>query len=518
MSNVKHLWVNADGQNGWMWKSLASGLGKRLGLRPVLIVQSEQDKRLYEKQADIPYDGEIVVREDVYAYVVRGGDPGEMSEDVIRQALAIEADYGIQIIRDLLAADRHLGRGFMVGGKGYPKSKTSESATLATAIGACVRGFRFAENLFRDFSPGLMIGLGSPQGLFARPLAEICRRNGVPIRCLESTRFGANFYWAEDPFENSEAFVRFLAGRPGPSPEEVESVQQRVAPNIFSASEGANAFYRKSTSIRYLAAQAAKTVAQYYYGRMRGYRKALVGIPPYRRVAEAMRIKCHYDFLNRVGVRDLLPYVGRRRVFFPLSTEPELTTTTLDLHLPNQLAIVLEIALALPPDAILFVKEHIWQFGLRDLNFYRTILEMPNVVLVHHDISGLDLIKSCDLVCVMVGSSGHEAAALGKHVLRYGRQGPTFLMPHVHRADGYTDRALIRRLLDDNTPESVMRRKRDGARYFLAMEEFGFDLSRVDLYARRHPLDDSEIGHLFDGLSASLAPYRAGMEPARAKT
>lgn len=182
-----------------------------------------------------------------------------------------------------------------------------------------------------------------------------------------------------------------------------------------------------------------------------------------------------------------------------------MTTTALDVYLPHQMAIIHDIALSLPPDAVLFVKEHIWQIGLRDTAFYRAILEIPNVVMVHHEIPGIDLVKQCDLVCTMTGSSGHEAAALGIPAIRYGRQGTIFVLPHVHRADEGRIEDLIRKILADDDPASRQKRRVDGATYVKAMEGFGFDLSSIDFFSRKKPLDEDEVELLSRPLKASLS-------------
>lgn len=504
MTPGKYLWVNTDGQNGWLWKSLASGLGKRLGLRPLLIVQSEQDKRHYLKQDPTGFDGEIVVREDVYGAVVSGISLKDSVEEVHRSATEIEMTYAIAIVRDLLMSDRHLGRGYMLGGKGYGKSKTSRAATFDASLAGCVRMFRQAEAMFKRYAPGLMICLSSPQGIFGRPFAEVCRKNGISLRCLESGRLGSIFYWAEDPFENSLAFEQVYASTPNPTEQEVEEARQAIAPNSLQTSAGAQAYYRRSTTLPYVARWLLTHTARYYYGRLRGYRKAFVGPGPLDRAREAISLVRQFHFLDRHGLRDLSRFSGRRKVFFPLQVEPEQTTTAIDVFLPNQMAIIHDIAISLPPDAVLLVKEHIWQFGLRDLQFYRALLDMPNVALVHHDIKGIDLVRQCDLICTMTGSTGHEAAMLGIPVIRYGQQGTIFVLPHVHRAQGRGDMALIRSLLNETSVEARWSRSQAGARYAKAMSRFGFDLAAIDFFSRRTPLADDELDELCRHLLGTL--------------
>ena len=48
--------------------------------------------------------------------------------------------------------------------------------------------------------------------------------------------------------------------------------------------------------------------------------------------------------------------------------------------------------------------------GWRDKKFYKEILDMPNVILIHPDVSNEEMINKTDLVITITGTSGLEAA------------------------------------------------------------------------------------------------------------
>jgi len=502
--SMKYIWFNTDGQSAWLWKALAMDLGARLGLKPLLIVQSEQDKQMYLRQEPAGFDGEIIVRKDVYGEVVDRQADAISEAEILERARRIEDKYGVFLVRDILMNDRHLGRGFKPGAKGYGRSATSEAATFIRSIFACVSMYEFAEAIFDKFPAGISVSFGGQLGMMGRPFADVCLANAVPLRSIDSARFGPWFYWSDDSYENSGRFEAVFASTPEPNDHDVRRIRETVAPNILHESEAATAFYEMSSTFIRRLLRSVISFARYYYGAMRGYRKSKVGILPFERLAAPFRFQAQMNFYLRRSTRDLSRFAGRKKVFFPLQMEPEMGTFSFDVYLPNQLSVIQEIALSLPPDAVLLVKEHIWQFGQRDLVFLKAIAEIPNVVLVDHRVRGFDLIKQCDLVCTLTGSSGHEAAILGIPVLRYGQRGIINVLAHVHRATGKDDKHLIRSLLSTESESRRKERQIAGAKFAIAVERFGFDVTGFDFVSRKKLALSSEVEALSNSMIQTL--------------
>jgi hypothetical protein len=120
------------------------------------------------------------------------------------------------------------------------------------------------------------------------------------------------------------------------------------------------------------------------------------------------------SFLNKNSFRTIPEYIPF--MFFPLHVEPERTISIDSPYYSNQLEIITNVARSLPIDYKLFVKEHPMQIvaGGRDLSFYKTILDLPNVCLIHPSIPSIELIKKCSLVITINGSAGFEGQFYGK--------------------------------------------------------------------------------------------------------
>ena len=109
-----------------------------------------------------------------------------------------------------------------------------------------------------------------------------------------------------------------------------------------------------------------------------------------------------------------------RYAVFPLHTEPEISLLLYGRPFLNQIEIVRALALSLPADMTLVIKEHPWMVGKRSLDSYRKFHEIPRVRIAAPETELRDLIADAALVAVLTGSSGIEAAVLKRPVVTLG--------------------------------------------------------------------------------------------------
>ena len=79
------------------------------------------------------------------------------------------------------------------------------------------------------------------------------------------------------------------------------------------------------------------------------------------------------------------------------------------------------IAKALPINFKLYVKEHPGQIQRtwRSKSEYEQIMNIPNVVLLHPNVSNEEIYEKCELVITIAGSSGFEALFYRKPVITF---------------------------------------------------------------------------------------------------
>lgn len=109
-----------------------------------------------------------------------------------------------------------------------------------------------------------------------------------------------------------------------------------------------------------------------------------------------------------------------RYCFYPLHTEPEVSLLVYGRPFLNQIEVIRALALSLPIDMVLVVKEHPWMVGKRSLDAYRKLLNIPRVQLVNPAMEARELISGAAFVAVVTGSVALEAAILGRPVVTFG--------------------------------------------------------------------------------------------------
>lgn len=116
-------------------------------------------------------------------------------------------------------------------------------------------------------------------------------------------------------------------------------------------------------------------------------------------------------------------------VYFPLSFQPERTTSPQGGIYHDQILAAETIASALPEGWELYVKEHPSQWWLRGkeryssaryAGYYERIAQIPRVRLVPIEISSFDLTERSKTVATITGTAGWEALVRGKSPIVFG--------------------------------------------------------------------------------------------------
>ena len=103
-------------------------------------------------------------------------------------------------------------------------------------------------------------------------------------------------------------------------------------------------------------------------------------------------------------------------VYFPLHIDQERTTLIETPFYTNQIEFIRNVVKSLPIDHVLYVKEHPTQSmrHWRSKEWYEEVMEIPNLTLIHPDISSQKLIENCSLLITISGTAALEAAFLQK--------------------------------------------------------------------------------------------------------
>jgi hypothetical protein len=108
-------------------------------------------------------------------------------------------------------------------------------------------------------------------------------------------------------------------------------------------------------------------------------------------------------------------------IFFPLIVEPERSLNIAAPFHTNLIEMVSQIVKSLPVGYKLYVKDHIAMNSRdwRSFSFYKQIMNLPNVKMIHHSIHPKTILSKCSLVITLGGTAGFEAAFYEKPTITF---------------------------------------------------------------------------------------------------
>jgi hypothetical protein len=482
----------ARSETRFFMTALARLLREQHGAWIVLYSGNAQETAFYQQHRDGAFD-EIVEAKTLHA-AARETPAAEAAE--IERARAFEARIGCTI-NFLSVSNRHLGRGYALGGFNHPRSRISEETGYAHLLHAYNECLAFWDREIP--ARRLTLLMNGP-----REAALMARLHGVAFRSIAGSRHRNLHYWAHNEFLESPEFAESYRGLAETPAEPVEL----DAPNTGHL-HYRTLFVRQRRALP-LIKRAAIEVARYAYWRLRGYEKAR-GYYLRENLAYFYRIWSQSRRLHKLATTTLADIAGRPFVFYPLHLEPETALQGLSPEYLCQLGLITAMARELPAGVLLAVKEHVTALGRRPTDFHRQIAEFKNVVLVDPLEHGVACTKAAAATVTICGSAGFEAAVMGRPVMALGRHNIYGQLPHVR---SLTDESqlgeALREALGGAFPND--RSRRDGARFLKAIVERSFDMRSysyqvVDRFEAESVRDASHA--LLRGLPAKAAALAA---------
>lgn len=170
-------------------------------------------------------------------------------------------------------------------------------------------------------------------------------------------------------------------------------------------------------------------------------------------------------------------------VYFPLQFQPEQTIDVQAPYFANQIEAVRLVAMSLPGDYTLAVKEHPAMVGYRAPSYLEKLARTANVKLIDYRIPSEQVIKNTDLIVSPSSTSIAEAAFYNKPAVQLGDLGTTLKLPNVFKHSDMPSLARkIREVLqiDLQTPEYERRLEN----YVAAAYDVGFEFNYRGVWER----------------------------------
>ncbi len=449
-----------------------------------LYCNTEQDAKFYALYLNSGLVDSITRTAVLYQAIVRR-DLDE--ETVLSRALALEAQLGTTINR-LAVTDRHLGRGYALGGFHHPRSRYSEQTNYLQMVHGYNELVDFWAREIEEKRPTLMVNCG----LVAELLAKA---DGIPVRGMIGSRYENYYYWGRNEFyETPEVEAAYHALEDAPESGDVDPYLSHMS---------LRKKFLRDTTLWGLARRMGHLTARKAYWRLRRYEKAKAYFLKdelafcWREWRDTRKL----DGASALSVADL---GWGQIVYYPLHTEPETALQAFSPEYFYQLSCIAALSRDLPAGVRLAVKETYAGVGRRPTDFYAQIREFKNVVMIKMMELGPEVIRRADAVATITGTGGFEAAVMGKPVISFGRHNIYNFLAHVLCVTDETElkshlAAALGRQIDP------ARAVRDGARFLTAVQATSFDLGEFDLVDLDR-FDPATIETAYGSLLESLSP------------
>ena len=155
-----------------------------------------------------------------------------------------------------------------------------------------------------------------------------------------------------------------------------------------------------------------------------------------------------------------------------------------------------QVAMSLPGDMTLVVKDHPAMFGLRDPKYLNKIKNLPNVKIIHYSVNPNEILKKTKLVIASTGTILFEAAIRRKPAIQMGGIIKTSMLPNVSLCKNYEE---LSNIISIKLKENLNDLKYDFEleNYISSMFESSFDTNYLGVWEKNQTGDINKITDFF---------------------
>jgi hypothetical protein len=182
--------------------------------------------------------------------------------------------------------------------------------------------------------------------------------------------------------------------------------------------------------------------------------------------------------------------------YLPLQFQPE---ESIDVQAPrfnNMLELARQVAMSLPGDMTLVVKDHPAMFGLRNPKYLNKIKNLPNVKIIHYSVNPNEILKKTKVVIASTGTILFEAAIRRKPAIQMGGIIKTSMLPNVSLCKNYEELSnIISIKLEENLND--LKYDFELENYISSMFKSSFDANYLGVWERNQTGDINKITDFF---------------------
>ena len=295
---------------------------------------------------------------------------------------------------------------------------------------------------------------------------QMCKKTGIKILMLNQSKFGYKCILSEELHKLDNVKTLDSVQYTGRTFEQLRNYLKS-----FNYSKQLISYKNKRSSSKYEKFKAAQEFlltpnsnikTHYpYFGRIK-----LRVI--FKEFLSSIKKRIRENYINKNLERD----IGEEKyILFTLHMEPERSLLLAAPFYTNQLETIRSIAKSIPIGYKLLVKEHFSQSirGWRNISFYKELSSIPNVSIIHPEVSIDKLIQKSSLVISVGGTVSFEACFYEKPSIIFADLGFS-MIKSISKLDNIEDLSNMIRKSLQNKPKVE-----DLDRYVTLMDEHSFD-------------------------------------------
>ena len=275
---------------------------------------------------------------------------------------------------------------------------------------------RFFENIIETIKPDFVIFPLTNSGRM-EIFYQLCLKLGIKILMLNSTRLGGMVFINEKA-EKIDYFEKEIY-------EKVENRSLDDLRNILYKTHSFDDMIKFSSQFLKSKKMALKAGIQFFL------------------FSKNSNLKTHYTYYGRHKIKIFFITIlwslkkryrlylinknltqtidDEKFIFFPFPIELERNLLIAAPFHTNLIELVTHIAKSLPIGYKLYVKDHVGMDtrDWRPFSFYKEIMDLPNVKMLHHNVHPKNILPKCSMVITIGGTSGFEAAFYEKPTITF---------------------------------------------------------------------------------------------------
>jgi hypothetical protein len=440
----------------------------------VIITPNSADVIKILKATNPNYTHIIIDEQNLLNEIKQSITPSKLME----MALAVENKYS-ETISMILSMDRHYGKGYLYNVHNHPNNPLSFT-TLEKRQHDIVAQINMWEQILSKYKAEVVFSQ------FNQKIPSmICRHLGIHYLSPALAKYDKKMLWSEDEFYQSKILSEKIKNN-------LKSLKSTDITDFdYIKDRAATISHAKA---RYDYWHTFKILFRHYYIHIKKYiydilqnRDNSNNNPFWGWFTSLATIPKTHKFFLKYGKKPT-ELKGKKIIFFPLHFEPEVSLYHFSPEFTNSMELIANVSKSLPADCVLVVKEHIHQFGLRSLEYYKQLQKIGNLCFAHPEVHSWDWIKASSITTTITGTAAIECIYMNKPVLSFGKHQVVNLFPTCRYASDYqTTKDGIKQLLAMHPDDSNFQLSRESL--YRAHQKICFELPRFGQSYKSHQLD-----------------------------